>query len=79
MNIYKISLIEIELKENSVDFVDSFVIIADTEKSVRSLAADNCGDEGRDTWYVAADIEMIGKATMSVVHEQVVIRSFNAG
>lgn len=76
MNIYLLKRPDDEVE---YDEAIGFIIVAPTGKEARGLAADNCGDEGRDTWTtpLVASCRKVGTSVRNMPH--VLLRSFKHG
>jgi hypothetical protein len=66
------------------DEADAFIIVASSANGARKLAADHCGDEGREPWLSRCDsvVAIVGHATGvydRLKDPTIVLRSFNAG
>ena len=72
MNIYLLT------RTDSVgyDECDGFVVRALRETAARSIAAEECGDEGPDVWMLDAKCEKIGEGSGK---PRIILRSYNAG
>lgn len=59
------------------DTAEGHVVVAETEEEARRIAADNCGDEGRQEWLSEERSTCVKVDTRS--GSRLILRSFNAG
>ncbi len=64
--------------EGGWDTYDSFVIVANNEEEVRTIAGNAAADEGKNVWHFA-DVTTEGDYTGGKLEPFVLLGSFNAG